>query len=227
MPVHSEFRQPRISSSSAISSSACSFTCLLQLLLERVAVDAVVVALELVDELVDLVHRVARHEPERDRLAAPAELLACVPLGVLVVRRLHRARVRERLPLPLLAENLVDHAACASTVRRTHSVSSHVVRRRSSRSSVRGPCPVTTCLSSSQSGSVNSQRPVSSSLRRYGSGTVSPSSQICGTYPSRNCWRASSLPWLLIRHRYIGSLSEGIGFPWNCISGPHQRFSAS
>src|SRR4029453_16064761 len=90
MPVHSEFRQPRISSSSAIGRSSCarSLTCLLELLLQRIAVDAVVVPLELVDELVDLVHRVAPHEPERHRLAAAAELLPRVPLGVLVVRRL-------------------------------------------------------------------------------------------------------------------------------------------
>src|SRR5690348_17952696 len=57
IPVHSESRQPRISSSSAISSNeraSDSFTCLLQLLLQRVAVDSVVVAVELVVELLDL-----------------------------------------------------------------------------------------------------------------------------------------------------------------------------
>src|SRR5215203_15429 len=112
MPVHSEFRQPRISSSSAIGRSSCSrsFTRLLQLFFERIAVDPVVVPLQLVDELVDLVHGRARDDPERDRLASPAELLAGVPLPVLVVRRLDRARVREGLPLPLLPEDLVDHA---------------------------------------------------------------------------------------------------------------------
>src|SRR5262245_30202286 len=226
IPVHSEFRQPRISSSSAISSSACALTSLLQLLLERITVDAVVVPLELVDELVDLVHGLARHDPQSDRLPAPAVLLARVPLGELLVRRLDRAGVRERLPFSLLTKNLVDHAASGRTTRRTHSVSPRVVRRSPSRSSVFGPWPVTTCLSSSQSGSENPQTP-SSSFRSFGSGTVSPSSQICGTYPSRNCWRASPLPWLLIRQMYIGSSSAGIGFPWNCISGPHQRSSAS
>src|SRR4051794_5786845 len=105
MPVHSELRQPRISSSSAIASNTSardppcnrlllgcsglgSLTRLLQLLLEWVAVDAVVVPLELVDELVDLVHGRPRDEPERYRLAATAELLARVPLRVLVVGRL-------------------------------------------------------------------------------------------------------------------------------------------
>src|SRR5690348_2771227 len=97
MPVHSELRQPRISSSSAIGRSSCarSLTCLLQFLLERIAVDPVVVPLELVDELVDLVHCRARYDPERHRLAPPAELLARVRLRVLVVRRLDRACVRE------------------------------------------------------------------------------------------------------------------------------------
>src|SRR5215471_2435365 len=72
IPVHSESRQPRISSSSAISSNeraSDSFTCLLELRLQRVAVDAVVVAVELVDELLDLDDRLARHDPQRGRLA--------------------------------------------------------------------------------------------------------------------------------------------------------------
>src|SRR6185437_3657107 len=68
----SESRQPRISSSSAISSSS-SLTCLLQLLLERIAVDAVVVAVQLIDELLDPHDRPALDHPERDRLAAAAE----------------------------------------------------------------------------------------------------------------------------------------------------------
>src|SRR4029453_9656157 len=105
MPAHSEFRQPRISSSSAIGRSSCSraLTCLLELLLEGIAVDPVVVPLQLVHELVDLVHGRARHDPERDRFASPAELLARVPLPVLVVRRLDGARMREGLPFALLA----------------------------------------------------------------------------------------------------------------------------
>src|SRR5262245_35336917 len=104
MPVHSESRQPRISSSSAISSNECasdSFTCPPQLLLERIAVDAVVVAVQLVDELVDLDDRLARNDPQPGRLAATSVLLARVDVGELVVRRLDRAGVVERLSLAL------------------------------------------------------------------------------------------------------------------------------
>src|SRR5207249_10066323 len=97
--VHSESRQPRISSSSAIasSSSARSLTRLLQLLLERIPVDAVVIAVQLVDELLDRQDRVAAHDPERGRLTAAAVLLARVPLGEALVRRLDRARVLEQI----------------------------------------------------------------------------------------------------------------------------------
>src|SRR5688572_6310604 len=110
MPVHSEFRQPRISSSSAISRSCCarSFTRLLELFLERIAVDPVVVALELVDELSDLVHGVAGDDPEGDRLAAAPVLLARVPVGEGPVRSLDGPRVLERLALPLLPKDFVD-----------------------------------------------------------------------------------------------------------------------
>src|SRR4029079_12395451 len=87
--VHSESRQPRISSSSAISSNS-SLTCLLQLLLERIAVDAVVVPVQLVDELLDPHDRPALDHPERDRLAAAAELLARVRLGKVLVGGLDR-----------------------------------------------------------------------------------------------------------------------------------------
>src|SRR5207249_4542314 len=113
IPVRSESRQPRIRSSSAISRSscACALTCLLQLLLERIPVDTVVVPVQLVDEVVDLVHSLARDDPERGRLAAAAVLLAGVPLGEALVGRLDRARVLEGLALPLLAKDLVDHAA--------------------------------------------------------------------------------------------------------------------
>src|SRR5437763_4823898 len=182
IPVHSEFRQPRISSSSAASRSCCarSLTCSRQLLLQRVAVHPVVVLLQLVREVVDLVHGLARDDPEGRRLAAPTVLLACVRLGELLVRSLDRAGMRERLAFTFLTEDLVDHAASARTVRRTQAFSSRVARRSSRRSAVFGPCPVTTCLSSSQSGSLYSQTP-SSCLRNFGSGTVRPSSQICGT----------------------------------------------
>src|SRR5918996_845116 len=71
IPVHSESRQPRISSSSA-SSISSSLTGLLQLLLERIAVDAVVVPLQLVHEVADFQDRVARHHPERVGLRAAA-----------------------------------------------------------------------------------------------------------------------------------------------------------
>src|SRR3954447_14749169 len=77
MPVHSESRQPRISSSSAYSRRRCarSLTRLLQLRLQRVAVDAVVRLLELVVEVRHLVHGVARNDPEGDRLLSPTVLL--------------------------------------------------------------------------------------------------------------------------------------------------------
>src|SRR5829696_3642341 len=183
IPVHSESRQPRISSSSAYSRSARarSLTRFLQLDLQGVAVHAVVIPLQLVDEVRDLVYGVAPDDPQRLRLLAAAVELARVLLRELVVRRLERSGVGERLSLSFLPEDLVDQAAFASTILRTHSVSSRFIRRSPSRSCVFGPCPVTTCFSSSQSGSVKRHSPVSSSLRSSGSGTVRPSSQICGT----------------------------------------------
>src|SRR5262249_29110269 len=122
-------------------------------------------------------HGVARDEPERLRLASAPELLARPRLGERGVRRVDRAGVLERLPLLLLAEDLVDQAATAS---RTQRSCSRKRRRSSSPSAERGPCPVTTAFSSSQSGSVYSQTP-SSVRRSLGSATVRPSSQICGT----------------------------------------------
>src|SRR5438445_12187446 len=78
MPVHSDSRQPRKSSSSAIARSCCSraLTCLLQTCLDRVAVDAAVLEVELVGPVLDVADLVARDEPERDRLAAAPVLLA-------------------------------------------------------------------------------------------------------------------------------------------------------
>src|SRR3954447_12221413 len=99
MPVHSESRQPRISSSSAISSRSCcscSFTCLLELLLQRIAVHPVVIAVELDEDLVYLDHRIPWEAPERGRLAAPAVLLARVDVGEVVVRSFDRAGVLQR-----------------------------------------------------------------------------------------------------------------------------------
>ncbi len=129
-------------------------------------------------------HRVAGDDPQRRRLAAAAVLLVRVGAREPLVGRDHRAGVLERLPLALLPEDLVDRhvrRAPASTTDRTHSVSWRDERGgSSSRSAVSGPCPVTTARSSSQSGSVYSQTP-SSRLRSFGSGTVRPSSQICGT----------------------------------------------
>src|SRR5436190_393984 len=116
MPVHSESRQPTTSSSSASSSRsrARSFTCLLQPYLEGVAVDTPVPEVELVGEVVHLVHRLARNEPQRLRLAAPPELLARPRFRERGVGRVHRAGVLERLPLLLLAKDLEDHAAAPS-----------------------------------------------------------------------------------------------------------------
>src|SRR6185437_1846795 len=96
-------------SSSSASPSSSSFTCLLQARLDRVAVDAPVLEIELVRPVVDHVHGIARHEPERDRLAAPAVLLARPCLREVDVRRDDGARVLERLALPILPEHLVDH----------------------------------------------------------------------------------------------------------------------
>src|SRR5262249_23687060 len=183
MPVHPESRPPRIRPSPAISSNeraSDSCTCLLELLLQGVAVDAVVVAVELVDKVLDLDDRLARHHPQCGRLTAAAVLLARIDVRERVVRRLDRSGVLERLPLPLLPEDLVDHAACASTMLRTHAEFSRARRRRSSRSCDFAAWPVTTLRSSSQSGSVYAHTP-SSFLRRFGSGTVRPSSQIWGT----------------------------------------------
>src|SRR4051794_12862090 len=117
IPVHSESRHP-ITSSSSASPSSSSFTSLLQAGLDRVAVDAPVLEVELVRPLRHRVNCVSRHEPERDRLAAPAVLLARPCFGELRVGRLDRAGVLERLSLAILAEDLPDHAA--SKTSRTH-----------------------------------------------------------------------------------------------------------
>src|SRR6188474_217389 len=77
MPVHSELRQPRTSSSSASWRSSCAFTRLLQLHLERVAVHPAVVAVEDICDVrvTNLLDGLARDDPERERLvAAPVEL---------------------------------------------------------------------------------------------------------------------------------------------------------
>src|SRR3954452_4046464 len=110
IPVHSESRQPTISSSSASSRSSCARTLsgFLQPRLDRVAVDAAVLEVELVRPVGDRVHRFARHEPEGLALAAPAVLLACPRLGEDGVGRLDRSGVSERLALLLLAEDLED-----------------------------------------------------------------------------------------------------------------------
>src|SRR5438309_4348289 len=163
IPVHSESRQP-ITSSSSARLNRRSFTRLLQAGLDRVPVDTAVLEVELVRPLRHRMNRLARREPERDRLAAPAVLLARPRLCELRVGRLHRARVLERLALAILAEDLPDHAT--SKASRTHCSCSTNRRRKARRSAVRGPCPVTTLFSSSQSGSVYSQTP-SSRLRSF------------------------------------------------------------
>src|SRR5947208_1937971 len=179
MPVHSESRQPSTSSSSARPSSACSFTCLLETCLDRVPVDAAVLEVELVRPVADVADRRARDEPERDRLAAAAVLLARPRLREVGVGSDDRAGVLKRLALPLAPEDFpLVHAA--KTTSRTHCSCSRKRRRNSSRSCVFGPCPVTTCLSSSQSGSPYSHTP-SSRLRSFGSWSSRPSSRICGT----------------------------------------------
>src|SRR5438876_305290 len=103
IPVHSDSRQPRKSSSSAIARSCCScpLTCLLQACLDRVAVDAPVLEVELVGPVLDVADLVARHEPEPNRLAAAAVLLARPRLGEVRVGRDDRAGVLHRLAAPL------------------------------------------------------------------------------------------------------------------------------
>src|SRR5262245_45746742 len=167
-----------MTSSSSARPRSCSFTSLLQARFDRVAVDAAVLQVELVGPVLHRVDRVARDEPQRNRLPAPPVLLARPRLGEVRVRRVDRARVLERLTRPLSPKDLPDHAA--STTSRTHFSCSRNRRRNARRSSVFGPLPVTTCFSSSQSGSVYSQTS-SSRLRSVGSGTSRPSSRICGT----------------------------------------------
>src|SRR5687768_15461261 len=97
----------------------------LQLHLERVAVYTAVVAVE--DRrhiwVPYVMERVARHDPEGERLVPAAVELARVGLGEDQVGRLEGAAVLERLPLPLLPKDLPDQAASARTARRTQSVS--------------------------------------------------------------------------------------------------------
>ena len=129
-------------------------TRLVQPRLDRVAVDAAVLHLELVRELVDLAA-----PPRAGRARARP-----TPVGARTARARrsrrtarparHRARVLERLPLPLLPKDLEDHAASASTTCSTQATSSRESRRKASRSSDAGPWPVTTARSFSQSGSV-------------------------------------------------------------------------
>src|SRR5206468_12084149 len=127
-------------------------------------------------EVLDREDGSARHDPDGLGLvAAPVEVPG-VDLRELLVGCLERAGVLERLACTLLAKDLVDHAASARTTSRTQAVSACVVRRKPSRSSVFGPCPVTTCFSSSQSGSVYSQTPPPF-FRSLGSGSSKPSSQ--------------------------------------------------
>src|SRR4051812_210813 len=153
MPVHSESRQPRTSSSSARPSSACSLTGLLQAGLDRVTVHAAVLEVEFVGPVLAVADRVARDEPERDRLATPAVLLARPSLREVGVGRDDGPGVLEGAAPLLLAEDLPDgvlaHAAKAS---RTHRSWSRKRRRKASRSSVFGRWPVTPCLSSAPSG---------------------------------------------------------------------------
>src|SRR5919204_6317033 len=119
IPVHSELRQPRTSSSSAISRSSRSrsFTRFPQLRLQRVAVDSVVVAAQLVDEVLDLRDCLPRNNPQRGRLAPATVLLVGVRARKADVRCRDRARMLERLSLPLPAKDLEDHATNARSAK--------------------------------------------------------------------------------------------------------------
>ena len=129
-------RQPRTSSSSAIGRSSCarSLTCLRQLRLQGIAVDPVVVPVQLVDELLDLEDRSrattqsATDSPRRPNCSC-AYALAYAASGAST-----EPACANGYALSLLPEDLPDHAASASTRARTHSVSSRVMRRSSSRS---------------------------------------------------------------------------------------------
>ena len=144
MPVHSESRQPRISSSSAISRSSCarSLTCLLQLLLQRVAVDAVVVAFS--SSTKSSISRIASRGTTHSATDSPRRPYCSRAYASANSRSGASTEpgVRERLPLPLLAEDLEDHAAS-----REHDVGaptpscSRERRRSSSRSGGRRPVP--------------------------------------------------------------------------------------
>src|SRR3954452_12291724 len=144
MPVHSESRQPRTSSSSARPSSACSLTGLLQAGLDRVTVHAAVLEVELVGPDLEVADRVARDEPERDRLATPAVLLARPSLREVGGGRDDGPAGLEGAAPLLLAEALPDgvlaHAAKAS---RTHRSWSRKRRPQARRSPVLAARPVT------------------------------------------------------------------------------------
>ena len=199
-----------------------SLTCLLQLRLQRIAVDAVVALLELVREVADLAEGCARHEPEGLRLLAPPVLLPRVRLGERVVGSGDRARMLERLALPLLPEDLVDHAASARTACRTQASWSRKRRRKSSRSWLFGPCPVTTSSSSPQSGS--EQRQTSeSSLSKGGIRDGEAELPDPRHDPSRTAGGLPRWPGSSTRHSTIGSASAAIVFPWNCMSGADHR----
>jgi hypothetical protein len=126
----------------AVCAGACeALTGLPELLLERVAVNPAVVAVEdVVDvRLVDLFDLITRYEPERGGLAAAPIELPGVKLRKAEVYGPDCAAVLERRAGTLLAEDLPDHAASASMTSRTHSVSSREMRRNASRSALRGP----------------------------------------------------------------------------------------
>src|SRR3954462_6555126 len=117
IPVHSESRQPSTSSSSARPSRS-SFTCFLQSRLDRVAVDAPVLEVELVRPVVDDVYCSAGHEPQRNGLPAAAVLLARPRFCELRIWCHDRAGMPERLPAPVLPKDFpLVHV---STLSRTH-----------------------------------------------------------------------------------------------------------
>src|SRR5579862_8977482 len=103
------------SSSASPRSSLRSLSCNAQPRFQRVAVDATVLQVELVGEILDIVDGLARNEPKRGGLAASPVLLARPRLRELGVGRLDRARVLERLALLLLSEHLEDHVASTSS----------------------------------------------------------------------------------------------------------------
>ena len=179
IPVHSESRQPMTSSSSARPSSS-SFTRLLQARLDRVAVDAPVLQVELVGPVA------RRRAPRRAARATTRPTrrggrTARAPTPPRTPRPARRPSPRARTAALRGRAGRSPRSSAASTASRTHCSCSR--KRRAEREPLGRARPVAGDDAASAPPSparVYSQTP-SSRLRSFGSGTVRPSSRICGT----------------------------------------------